>query len=39
MEWGIDLIQTDYPLRGMRAIELWADGKSSASVCSPGTEK
>lgn len=25
MEWGIDLIQTDYPLRVMRAIELWAD--------------
>ncbi len=25
MEWGIDVIQTDYPLRVMRAIELWAD--------------
>ncbi len=24
MEWGIDLIQTDYPLRVMRAIELWS---------------
>lgn len=24
MEWGIDVIQTDYPLRVMRAIELWA---------------
>lgn len=25
MEWGIDLIQTDYPLRVMRAIELWSE--------------
>ncbi len=24
MEWGIDVIQTDHPLRVMRAIELWA---------------
>ena len=23
MEWGVDLIQTDHPLRVMRAIELW----------------
>ncbi len=30
IEWGIDLIQTDHPLRLMRAIELWADGHRSA---------
>lgn len=29
MEWGIDVIQTDYPLRVMRAIELWADRKKA----------
>lgn len=28
MEWGIDLIQTDHPLRVMRAIELWANRQS-----------
>ncbi len=27
MDWGIDLIQTDYPLRLMRAIELRMNGK------------
>ena len=24
MEWGIDVIQTDHPLRVLRAIEIWA---------------
>jgi glycerophosphoryl diester phosphodiesterase len=28
MDWGIDLIQTDHPLRLMRAIELRINGKS-----------
>ena len=28
IDWGIDLIQTDHPLRVMRAIELWAQGKT-----------
>src|SRR5206468_2385567 len=27
MDWGIDLIQTDYPLRVMRAIELRTSAK------------
>ena len=27
MDWGIDLIQTDHPLRVMRAIELREDRK------------
>ncbi len=25
MDWGLDLIQTDHPLRVMRAIELWSE--------------
>ena len=32
MEWGIDLIQTDHPLRVMRAIELRMAGKTPASA-------
>ncbi len=28
MDWGIDLIQTDHPLRLVRAIELWANRQS-----------
>ena len=28
IEWGIDLIQTDHPLRVLRAIELWAERES-----------
>ena len=28
IDWGIDLIQTDHPLRVMRAIELWTARKS-----------
>lgn len=32
MDWGIDLIQTDHPLRVMRAIELWADRQSTNSA-------
>jgi glycerophosphoryl diester phosphodiesterase len=36
MEWGIDLIQTDHPLRVLRAIELWERGRSdSPSASSP----
>jgi glycerophosphoryl diester phosphodiesterase len=31
MAWGIDLIQTDHPLRVMRAIELWEQRRSRAS--------
>ena len=27
MDWGIDLIQTDHPLRVMRAIELRSAGR------------
>ena len=36
MEWGIDLIQTDHPLRVMRAIELWVNGNSIAAATPPG---
>ena len=32
MDWGIDLIQTDHPLRVMRAIELRVSGESSAAA-------
>ncbi|MEO7678744.1 MAG: glycerophosphodiester phosphodiesterase family protein, partial [Verrucomicrobiota bacterium] len=32
--WGIDLIQTDHPLRVMRAIEIWESKKPSASSSS-----
>lgn len=32
MELGIDLIQTDHPLRVLRAIELWVDRNSPASA-------
>jgi glycerophosphoryl diester phosphodiesterase len=32
MDWGIDLIQTDHPLRVMRAIELWVNRNSPASA-------
>jgi glycerophosphoryl diester phosphodiesterase len=31
MEWGIDLIQTDHPVRVMRAIELRMEGRPSGS--------
>ena len=30
MDWGIDLIQTDHPLRLLRAIELWERKENSA---------
>lgn len=30
IDWGIDVIQTDHPMRVMRAIELWEKGKSRA---------
>ena len=30
MAWGIDVIQTDHPMRVIRAIELWESGKSRA---------
>ena len=37
MEWGIDLIQTDHPLRVMRAIELWENRSTlRSSPCSAG---
>jgi len=36
MDWGIDLIQTDHPLRVMRAIELWANRQSAKAAPSPG---
>ena len=29
IEWGIDVIQTDHPLRVLRAIELWASRPST----------
>ena len=40
MEWGIDLIQTDHPLRVLRAIELWEHRKlgSAASPTSGGKD-
>lgn len=38
MDWGIDLIQTDHPMRLMRAIELRMSGKSASGV-SPVGEK
>ena len=31
MDWGIDLIQTDHPLRLMRAIELRLTGRTSGA--------
>ena len=39
MEWGIDLIQTDHPLRLLRAIELWEDRKSGRPAVPPAGEK
>jgi len=39
IEWGIDLIQTDHPLRVMRAIELWAQEKSLTPADSRVSEK
>jgi len=35
MEWGIDLIQTDHPLRVMRAIEIWANRQAANSAPTP----
>jgi glycerophosphoryl diester phosphodiesterase len=35
MEWGIDVIQTDHPLRVFRAIELRMQQKDSAAKISP----
>lgn len=35
MEWGIDLIQTDHPLRVMRAIELWANRQPTNAPAIP----
>lgn len=35
MDWGIDVIQTDHPLRVMRAIELWANRRSTNSPAVP----
>ena len=39
MDWGIDLIQTDHPLRVMRAIELRVNGNSRNSAQPRGAEK
>jgi len=39
MDWGIDLIQTDHPLRLMRAIELRIAGESPGTVGSRAAEK
>jgi glycerophosphoryl diester phosphodiesterase len=39
MDWGIDLIQTDHPLRLMRAIELRMSAKPSASAQPAATSK
>ena len=39
MDWGIDLIQTDHPLRVMRAIELRMSEESSAAPSSQPAEK
>ena len=39
MDWGIDLIQTDYPLRLMRAIELRMSEQSAAAPSSQPAEK
>jgi glycerophosphoryl diester phosphodiesterase len=30
IEWGIDVIQTDHPVRVMRALELWASQRPAA---------
>ena len=35
MDWGIDVIQTDHPLRVMRAIELWAGRSSTKTAATP----
>jgi len=39
MRWGIDLIQTDHPLRVMRAIELFVDGKVASRANSTVREQ
>lgn len=39
MEWGIDLIQTDHPLRVMRAIELWEQRQSRPPATTPSEGK
>lgn len=31
MDWGIDVIQTDHPLRVLRAMEIWANRQSTNS--------
>jgi len=31
IEWGIDLIQTDHPLRVMRAMEIWAESNHAVA--------
>ena len=38
MDWGIDLIQTDHPMRVLRAIELRMSAKT-ASGSSPASQK
>jgi glycerophosphoryl diester phosphodiesterase len=39
IEWGLDLIQTDHPLRVMRAIELWEHKRYPAPASSDAIEK
>ena len=39
IDWGIDLIQTDHPLRVMRAIELRMANESSGAVGSRAAER
>jgi len=31
IDWGVDVIQTDHPMRVMRAIEIWEDRKSHSA--------
>lgn len=35
MDWGIDLIQTDHPLRVIRAIEIWVNRQSTNAARPP----
>lgn len=39
IEWGVDVISTDHPLRLLRAIELWAGGNSAGVKDTRGTGK
>ena len=39
VDWGLDLIQTDHPLRVMRAIELRVSGSSSGAAVSQSAQE